>query len=182
MHIVVVPGTNRRGALTAKLGALVASHYAELADSVDLLDLGQMGAEFLDAGAYKNPPPQVAALVDRFLASDGAVFLVPEYNGSYPGVLKLFIDMLPYPQGFEGRPCAFTGLSAGQFRGLRAVEHLQQVAGYRNAYIYPRRCFIGESYRQFDAESRLTDPELERRLRDQARGFVAFVATLRKGR
>src|SRR5690606_19539384 len=106
---------------------------------VDLLDMNELPPEILSPGAYKQPAESVRQLVERFLAADGVVFVVPEYNGSYPGVLKLFVDMLPYPQGFENRPCAFVGLAAGQFKSLRAVEHLQQVAGYRNAFVYPRR-------------------------------------------
>src|SRR6188508_2024768 len=106
MRIVVVPGTNRAGSLSLNLAKLVAADHRALGAEVDLLELN-LGAEFLAPDAYKNPAPAVKALVDRFLAADGVVFIVPEYNGSYPGVLKLFVDMLPYPQSFDRRPCAF---------------------------------------------------------------------------
>jgi NAD(P)H-dependent FMN reductase len=78
------------------------------------------------------------------------------------------------PEGFEGRPCAFIGLAAGQFKSLRAVEHFQQVAGYRNAHIYPRRIFIGDSFKQF-VDGKLADDELSTRLFGQADGFLEFV-------
>ncbi|MBA3684499.1 MAG: NAD(P)H-dependent oxidoreductase [Planctomycetes bacterium] len=178
MHIVVVPGTNRAGSLSSMLAKLALADYAALGHSTDLLELA-LGPEFLEPEAYKKPKPAVTALVDRFLAADGVVFVVPEYNGSYPGVLKLFIDMLPYPQGFDRRPCAFIGLSAGGFQALRAVEHLQGVAGYRNAFVYPNRVFIGESHKQFDAANRLVDARLAERVRNQAVGFVQFIAALK---
>ena len=178
MRIVVIPGTNRTGAKSLTLARLVAADYVALGHDSDLLAL-ELGPEFLEPDAYKQPKPGVRALVDRFLAADGVVFVVPEYNGSYPGVLKLFLDMLPYPGGFDGRPCAFIGLSAGQFQALRAVEHLQGVAGYRNAFIYPNRVFIGESHQQFDATGGLVDARLSQRLRDQALGFVQFITALK---
>ena len=174
MRIVVIPGTNRAGALSGKLAELVAADYRELGHEVDLLDLKEMGPAFLEPNAYKEPAAEVTALVDRFLASDGVVFVVPEYNGSYPGVVKLLIDMLPYPAGMDQRPVAWIGLSAGQFKALRAVEALQAVAGYRNAYNYPRRVFIGESFKQFDGD-KLADEELAGRLKQQAEGFCAFI-------
>lgn len=177
MKIVVVPGTNRGGALSGKLGEVIAGHYRNLDHEVDILDLTAMGPEFLAPSAYKEPAETVTAMVDRFLAADGVVFIVPEYNGSFPGVLKLFIDMLPYPEGFDSRPCSFVGLAAGQFQGLRAVEHLQGVTGYRNAYNHPRRTFIGDSYKQFDFENGgLVDQELDERLQKQARDFCSFIA------
>jgi NAD(P)H-dependent FMN reductase len=178
MHIGIVVGTNRRSGLSHKLCDQIQPFYVAVAQSVDCIDLRAMPAAMLDPDAYKTPAPQVRAMVERFVRCDGVLFIVPEYNGSYPGALKLLIDMLPYPQGFQHRPCAFIGLASGRFHGLRAVEHLQAVAGYRNAYIYPHRVFIGESHRQFDADGRFVDAGLEQRLRDQAAGFVAFTAAL----
>lgn len=177
MHIVVVCGTNREGALSRLLATEAAEAYRQRGCTVDLLDMNELPAEALLPTAYKEQTDSVKALVDRFLKSDGATFVVPEYNGSYPGVLKLFVDMLPYPEGFESRPCAFLGLAAGQFKGLRAVEHFQQVAGYRNAHLFPRRLFIGDSFKQF-VDGKLKDDELGQRLHGQAEGFIAFVKSL----
>jgi len=181
MHIVVVCGTNREGSLSRLLAREIAESYQRLESveaSVDLLDMHELPAETLLPTAYNDQPANVKSLVDRFLKADGVVFVVPEYNGSYPGVLKLFADMLPYPDGFDGRPCAFVGLAAGQFRGLRAVEHFQQVAAYRNAYLYPRRIFIGDSFKQF-VDGKLCDDALTTRLNEQAAGFVAFVQSIK---
>lgn len=178
MHIVVVCGTNRKGALSRNLATEVAESYRQRGADVDLLDMAELPVSALHEDAYKEPATEVTALVERFLKSDGVVFIVPEYNGSYPGVLKLFTDMLPYPEGFDSRPCAFIGLAAGQFHGLRAVEHYQGVAGYRNAHIYPRRLFIGNSYSQF-VDGKLGDDELTQRLHTQAEGFLKFVAAIK---
>lgn len=178
MHIVVVCGTNREGALSRLLAAEVAECYRQQGCVVDLLDMQELPPEVLQPTAYKSPEPGIQALVNRFIKSDGVVFVIPEYNGSFPGVLKLFVDMLPYPQGFDSRPCAFIGLAAGQFQGLRSVEHFQQIAGYRNAHIFPRRLFIGDAYKQF-VDGKLADDKLTERLKEQSVGFVAFVTRLR---
>lgn len=178
MNIVVVCGTNRDGALSRLLATEVAESYRQRDHSADLLDMAELPPEILKGDSYSNASPNVKALVDRFLAADGVVFVVAEYNGSYPGILKLFVDMLPYPEGFDSRPCAFIGLAAGQFKGLRAVEHFQQVAGYRNAHIFPRRLFIGESYSKF-VDGKLGDDELTERLHEQASGFLEFIGKLK---
>ena len=127
MRITIVCGTNREGALSRMLATEAAECYRELGHDVDLLDMAELPADVLAQTAYKEKTPAIQALVDRFLASEGVVFVIPEYNGSYPGVLKLFIDMLPFPEGLDARPCAFIGLAAGQFKALRSVEHFQQV-------------------------------------------------------
>ena len=178
MNIVVVVGTNRAGSLSSRLGAVVAEQHRALGADVDVIELAEvLNADFISPSAYKDPSAAVIAATDRFIASDGVVFVVPEYNGSYPGALKLFIDMLPYPAGFDNRPCAFVGLAAGQFASLRAVEHFQGVAGYRNAYQYPRRVLIAGSYQQFD-ENGLKDEELVKRLETQSSGFQKYIAAV----
>ncbi len=177
MRISVVCGTNREGALSRVLATEVAESYRQLGHEIDSLDMAELPPDVLNANAYKEKTPAIQELIDRFLACDGAVFVIPEYNGSYPGILKLFVDMLPFPEGFDSRPCAFIGLAAGQFKSLRAVEHFQQVAGYRNAYIFPRRLFIGDSYSAF-IDGKLADDELSERLHDQAAKFTAFISAL----
>jgi NAD(P)H-dependent FMN reductase len=178
MHVVVVCGTNREGALSRLLAQETAEIYRLRDHSVDLLDMGELPPEVLQPTAYKEQPANVAALVQRFLKADGVVFVIPEYNGSYPGVLKMFVDMLPFPEGFDSRPCAFVGLAAGQFKSLRAVEHFQQVAGYRNAFIFPRRLFIGDSFKQF-IDGKLADDALTERLQKQADGFLEFIGNVK---
>lgn len=178
MRIVVVCGTNREGALSRLLAQEAAETYRRLGQDVDLLDMAELPVEAMLPTAYKRPSAELTALVNRFMTSDAAVFVIPEYNGSYPGILKLFIDMLPYPASFENRPCAFIGLAAGQFKSLRAVEHFQQVAAYRHAYIYPRRLFIGDSFQQF-IDGKLKDDELTTRLADQAAGFLKFAQAVK---
>jgi NAD(P)H-dependent FMN reductase len=180
MRIVIVPGTNRVGSRSLKLAKLLVPEYAALGCEVDLLELA-LGPEFLDPDAYKNPKPAVKALVDRFLAGDGAVFVIPEYNGSYPGVLKLFVDMLPDKVSFDHRPCAYVGIADGAFQGLRAVEHFQGVAGYRHSHSYPVRVFIGASYKAFTPEGTIAEPKLWERLQAQAKGFVRFVGQVKHG-
>ena len=104
--------------------------------------------------------------------------VTPEYNGSFPGVLKYFIDMLKFPESFQKRPVCFVGLAAGVWGALRPVEQLQQVFAYRNAHVYPERVFLPRIGGSLDDDGRLKDAELLQRLKAQAEGFVDFVDRL----
>ena len=104
----------------------------------------------------------------------GLHLVLPEYNGSFPGVLKYFIDMLKFPESFEHKPVAFVGVANGQWGGLRAVEQMQMVVGYRNAHVYPDRIFVPFVQKKLNAGEKLNDAELEERFARQARGFAQF--------
>ncbi len=176
--ITIIIGTNRAGSVSAQVGSFVATAYDDLGIENQLLDLAELPPETFSPEAYAEKPARVIEFTDQILASSGLVVIAPEYNGSMAGALKLFIDMLPFPESFEDRPVSYIGIAAGQFGGLRPVEHLQQVFGYRNALNYPRRVFIPAVGSIVKADGGLAEHEFGMRIRDQAKGFAGYCRSL----
>lgn len=177
--ITLIVGTNRPGSNTRHIANQIEAAYRELATPIRILDLTQLPAEILHPSAYGKKPDAFKPFSDAILAAEGLVVVTPEYNGSFPGILKYFIDMLKFPESFERRPVCFVGLSAGLWGALRSVEQLQQIFGYRNACIYPERVFLPRIGELLDDSGGLKDSELRERLATQARGFIEFVETLK---
>jgi chromate reductase len=177
--IVIISGTNRPGSNTRKVTAQVEAIYHALGVKIQLLDLAEMPPEIFSPTSYAEKPVAFKKFTDAILASDGLVIVTPEYNGSVPGVLKYFIDMLPFPESFEQRPVCFVGLAAGIWGALRPVEQLQAIFGYRNAYIFPERVFMPGINKLLDEAGRFNSSEIKERLEKQATGFVGFVESLR---
>ena len=125
----------------------------------------------------KNTPAGVQAFVDKIDSAEGLHIVVPEYNGSFPGVLKHFIDFWTYPKSFEYRPVCFVGLG-GMFGGLRPVEQLQQVFGYRNAFMYPDRIFMANVWGILKDDV-IADDTVNQLLEKQITGFQKFVTALK---
>ena len=176
--MTLLVGTNRPGSSSRKVAAVVERIYADLGVPLAVLDLAKVPLDLFLPSAYAEKPASFAPFSDAVLKSTGLHVITPEYNGSVPGILKYFIDMLKFPESFERRPVCFTGVAAGMWGALRPVEQLQAIFGYRNAYVYPERVFIPRVFEQFDDAGGLKDPELVERLRQQARGFAEFVGKL----
>jgi len=176
--ITVIAGTNRPEAKSRKVARQVLAMYEALGVNVSLLDLADLPAEIFHPSSYAQKPESFQPFVEAILGSKGLHVVTPEYNGGFPGVLKYFIDMLPFPESLEGRPVAFTGVAAGKFGALRPVEHLQQLFAYRSAYVYPKRVFIMGVNKVLDDSGELKDEKLKARLAKQAEGFAAFVERL----
>lgn len=175
----MVIGTNRPDSNTRRVATHVAETYAQMGVALHLIDLAQLPPEIFHPTAYAEKPKTFAPFAEAILKSDGLVVVTPEYNGGIPGVLKYFIDMLKFPESFEKRPVCFVGVAAGIWGALRPIEQLQQIFGYRNAYIYPERVFLPQIHGLLDESGRLKNPELLERLKAQAAGFVEFVERLR---
>lgn len=177
--IVIISGTNRPGSNTRKVTARVEVGYKALGVKTQLLDLTEMPQEIFAPTSYAEKPAGFKKFTDAILAADGLVIVTPEYNGGVPGVLKYFIDMLPFPESFEQRPVCFVGLAMGIWGALRPVEQLQAIFGYRNALIYPERVFMPGIGKLLDAAGNFASDDLPKRLDKQAVGFVDFVEKLR---
>ena len=176
--ILIVSGTNRPGANALKVANIIRGHYSATGIETDLYSLGDMPPAIFDPNSYATKPPGWQAVQDRIVASRGLHLVTPEYNGSFPGVLKYFIDMLKFPESFESKPVAFVGESNGVWGALRAVEQLQGIFGYRNAHQYPPRVFIPAVATRFDGEGRFADADILQRLEAQCIGFAKFVGAV----
>ncbi len=173
--ITLLVGTNRPNANSRKIALEIESIYKALEVETTLLDLIDLPADIFHPKSYEEKPAAFKSFIETILNAKGLHVVTPEYNGGFPGVLKYFIDMLPFPESFESRAVAFTGLAAGQFGALRPVEQLQQLFSYRNGYIYPNRVFIPSVHSVLDDSGKLTDEKLKERLMSQAQGFAKFV-------
>ena len=177
--LTLISGTNRPGSNTRRITTHLEEAYAALRVPVRVLDLATLPPEIFSPASYGAKPAAFAPFADAVLAAEGLHVVTPEYNGSFPGVLKYFIDMLKFPESFERRPVCFTGLAAGAWGALRSVEQLQMIFGYRNAIAYPERVFLPGIGALLDDAGRLKDAELLGRLQKQAAGFVTFVETVK---
>jgi chromate reductase len=179
--ITVISGTNRTGNNSIKISRHVAEVYRGLGESVELLDLQELPAEATSPDVFADKPASLmTGFTEKVLAADGLVVVIPEYNGSFPGILKHFVDLLPFPESFDCRPVAFIGLAAGYHGALRAVEQMQMVFAYRNAYLFNRRVFIPGVYKVLDEDGKITDDELKQRLEEQAVRFQSFIRALKQ--
>lgn len=178
--IEVVVGTNRKDSNSQKVAEYILNLLKKNKAEAQILNLDSVDWSELNTNLYgeDNRPSSMSPLIDRINESEGLYMIVPEYNGSYPGVIKTFIDHWSYPKSFEKRPVCFVGLG-GLFGGLRPVEHLQHVFGYRNAFIYPERVFLRNVWSILDEKGDVTDKVTADLLETQAANFVKYVNSLK---
>lgn len=177
--MTLIVGTNRPGSNTRKVARQIEEIYAALQVPLHVVDLAHLPAEIFLPTSYAAKPASFHPFAEAILKSSGLVVVTPEYNGSVPGVLKYFIDMLKFPESFERRPVCFVGVSAGIWGALRPIEQLQMIFGYRNAHIYPERVFLPLINSLLDDSGHLNSADLVDRLKAQAEGFTNFVEHLK---
>jgi NAD(P)H-dependent FMN reductase len=166
--------TDRPGSNAMKVSEYASGLLEEKAEC-RIFSLRDFPLSDVHGGKYGKTPDSVKEFNSRFLEADGFMFVIPEYNGGFPGILKVFFDYLPFPQAMEKVPVSLIGEAAGAFGALRPVEQFEQLLKYRKAYIYPERMFIQRVNDSFDPDSGLSNSTLQKLLESQLSGFPEFV-------
>jgi NAD(P)H-dependent FMN reductase len=119
----VVPWVTRRAAL----------HEAFETEVIDLRDwplpmFGEHAGSIGDPSDPSYSDPAVRKWNRKIAEADAYLVITPEYNHSLPGELKNAIDSVFVSFAFRNKPLAMVGYSGGVGGGIRAIEHLVQVA------------------------------------------------------
>lgn len=176
----IISGTDRPDSNALRISKYVQRQYQKEGIDPKIIDLQDFPLEQVAGGKYGEDLPEVDNFVRQAVEADGLVIVCPEYNGGYPGILKLFIDYMPFPGSLDKKPIAMIGEATGAFGAMRAVEQLQQVVGYRNAHVFPERVFIARVHKNFDEEKGVKDDLQQQLLMSQIAGFPQFVRDLKE--
>lgn len=135
--ITVIAGTNRKNSKTE----IVARHYYKvIASIVDVpvkyLSLQNIPLDTLNVDMYKEDGQShsLKLIQDEYLVhAHKWVIIAPEYNGSYPGVLKLFLDAVSirkYKETFKNKKLGLVGVASGRGGNLRGMDQLTNSMNY----------------------------------------------------
>ncbi|MCH7410036.1 NAD(P)H-dependent oxidoreductase [Belliella sp. DSM 111904] len=137
--IKIIVSTNREQSISRKIAIQYQQTLASLGSASEILDLRDLPHDFLFSALYENNGKNESYNTFHNLVRSGEkfVFIVPEYNGSFPGVLKAFIDGMTYPNTFKNKKCALLGLSSGIGGGSSALSHLTDIFHYLGMHVHP---------------------------------------------
>jgi NAD(P)H-dependent FMN reductase len=162
--ILVMAGSTRKESVHRKLSRqMVESLHAAGADAV-FADLRDYPLPIYDGDLEAEQGRPAAAVELKRLArqADGFVFVSPEYNGSYPAVLKNAIDWISRPdpgerhlEVFRGKPAGIVTASPGPHGGSRGLKQLRELLGMIGIAV-EEQLGIADSGAAFNGEGRLT--------------------------
>ena len=174
--ITILAGTNRPNSRARRIATYYHALLTELGAKSQILDLTELPADFINTALYANAGshPEFNRLATMLDAGHKLVIITPEYNGSFPGVLKAFIDGLPYPGGIWGKKVALIGLSSGGQGGIQAMAHLTDVLMYLGTAVLPQRVRLPYINSDLNVEDSFNQPLTHQLLREQATALLAF--------
>ncbi len=114
---------------------------------------------FFSQDIEEDLPEPVLRLKEAIDRADAVLFITPEYNRSYPGVLKNAIDWGSRPwmqNSWEGKPAATMGASVGAIGTFGAQSHLRAVLSFLDMRVMNHPEFYFNITRGLDEDGGLT--------------------------
>jgi NAD(P)H-dependent FMN reductase len=167
MNYTIISGTNRRGSRTLK----VADQYREV-----FRNRGIEPALVTLEGLDLNAKSELLASLEKdvLIPTDKFIFILPEYNGSFPGSLKTMIDLSDYKRVWPGKKALLTGVSTGRAGNLRGMDHLTGSLNYLNVHVHPNKLPISMVDKLLDESGRIHDEATMTAIEKQVDQFIAF--------
>ncbi len=138
------------------------------------LDMGKLPASFISSDGFGKRTDAVDQLVKESLnKSDKMVVIAPEYNGSFPGIFKTFIDALN-PAEFRGKKVALVGVASGRAGNLRGLDHLTDIFHHLQVEVLSFKVPISRLEEMMDENDRIVDAETLKALEKQAEMLIEF--------
>ncbi len=168
--ITIISGTNRPNSNTLKLSTFYAQLMEKQGIKYQFLSLESLPLDIAFNELFNNRSEKFQQLIEKYIVpAQKFVIISPEYNGSYPGILKVFFDAI-HPDLNKGKKVALVGVSNGRAGNLRGMDHLTAVLNYLGMYVHPNKLPVSSFLTLIDKNGVVTDERtinvLEKHLQD----------------
>ncbi|HLR89472.1 MAG TPA: NAD(P)H-dependent oxidoreductase, partial [Balneolaceae bacterium] len=141
MKVTILLGSVREGRKTHRVAYYVEKKLNEKGVETDLIDLGEEELPMYGlADKSEEERERIASVGKRLTWGDALIFVSPEYQDSFSGVLKNALDH--YLEEFEKKAIGVVTVSSGKMAGINASIQLQLVILGVGAYPMPYKLLI----------------------------------------
>ncbi|CAN5518336.1 hypothetical protein BH09BAC6_BH09BAC6_34380 [soil metagenome] len=110
------------------------------------------------------------------IPSSHFIIISPEYNGSFPGVLKLLFDNSRSHEIWFHKKALLTGVATGKAGNLRGMDHLADVLNYLKITVHPNKLPISVVNSVVDSEGKIIDKSTLKAINQQLDEFISWAA------
>lgn len=169
--VVVFSCTNRPNSNTLKVSKIYENLLKRKGVEVQVLDFCMLPESVAFSETFGNRTEAYTELIQKYVISQSKfIFVVPEYNGSFPGILKTFLDSM-HPRDWSNKHACLVGIADGRAGNLRGMEHLTGILHYLKMHVYHNKLPISIINKVMDIEGNFSE-EQEKVCLQQIEGFL----------
>lgn len=165
--ITIIAGTNRGDSMTLRTANLYYNILKEQGEQVKLLSLE--GKEVWERGAS-----MLAVEQEYLIPATKFIFIMPEYNASFPGILKVMMDNSDIKKAWWYKKAMLVGISDGRAGNLRGIEHMTSILHYMKVNVHYNKLVLSRIKEEIAKDGSVIKPETETNIRQQITDFIHF--------
>lgn len=173
MNLIIV-GTNRPNNNSTKVANYYLRELQRKGGDWQVLSLNDLPDRIIASDLYGKRSEEFATIQEKVSQAQKFVFVIPEYNGSYPGVLKVFMDACAFPASFFNKKAALVGISTGKYGNIRGVDHFTGVCNYMRIHIMPLKLHISHIQNELDETGNFHEPLTVKYVQEQIEEIARF--------
>ncbi len=162
----IISGTHRIGSHSEKVAAEYRRIFLE-----KNIDAGIFSLKNVDV--LHRTPGFLKIENEIIIPTEKFIFIVPEYNGTFPGVLKAMIDNTDIAKAWYHKKALLTGVSTGRAGNLRGMDHLSASLNYLKMNVHHNKLPISMIDKVMDKNGRLNEETLKV-IDEQINEFIKF--------
>jgi chromate reductase, NAD(P)H dehydrogenase (quinone) len=165
--ITIIAGTNRADSMTLRTAKLYYDLVSSKTEDVQVLSLE-------GRTVWERGDDMRALEADYLIPADKFIFVMPEYNASFPGILKLMMDNSDIKKCWWYKKAALVGVSDGRSGNLRGLEHMTAILNYMKINVLYNKVLLSKINEEVDAEGKLLKPVTAALIDVQIYEFLKF--------
>lgn len=172
-EILILSCTNRLNSNTLRVSGIYQQLLRQIGVDAKVFDFCKLPHTIAFSESYGNRSEQFEALIAEYIRPTSKfIFIMPEYNGSFPGILKVFLDSMS-PREWNDKKACLVGVADGRAGNLRGMEHLTGILQYLKMHVYHNKLPISVVNKMYADNGLFTD-EQNRVCLQQLEGFIKF--------
>ena len=173
--ILAFAGSTRKGSLNQAIMKVAAEGAREAGAEVTVIDLAdyQMPIFNEDEEAQYGTPEKAQAFKELLMSHDGFLIASPEYNSSYPALLKNAIDWASRMgegekplQAYRGKVAGIMAASAGGLGGMRVLVVLRMLLENLGTMVVPNQKAIAKVDSLMNDNGEISDEKTIKQLKN----------------
>ncbi|MGZ8534346.1 MAG: NADPH-dependent FMN reductase [Flavitalea sp.] len=164
---LIISGTNRKGSNSLKVAYTYSRFLEEQGVESTVISLEDFN--------FTTRSPEFLQFEQKYLLpATKMIFIVPEYNGSFPGILKIMFDISDYKTVWKYKKALLVGISTGRSGNVRGLEHLTSILNYLLVVVHPFKLPISSIHNLISESNELEDSATLNTISGQVRDFINF--------
>ena len=155
--ITVISGTNRPNSNTEVIARFCEKLLQNEGLNVKFLSLQELPQSIAFTEMYGKRTPEFDAMINEYIENTNKFLIVsPEYNGSFPGLLKTLIDAV-HPKFWNHKKAGLIGVADGRAGNLRGIDQLTLILNYLKINVHHNKLPISQVTKLIDENRNLHD-------------------------